>query len=313
MSHDRNGNVAAAGLLVAIGIAVGGYFVGHGLLEARSSDRYVTVRGLAEREVPANLVVWPITCAVTADDLATLQRRNEESVAKIRDFLADDFSDDEISSSEPRITDRQAQGVVNQGGRLERYVAQTTVTVRSTRIDAVQAAMVRTGELVGQSVALVRNYNPTTNEDLIRKAYAYADKMHDGQRRHSGEPYFTHPVAVAAILTEAVNPGDMLMLMLHGLKLGLEPVVSRVSAQLAAILTGFGDRVLFAELNLKLGLLWVSVAPEPGLCHEVAQTVRAHLPETRVIGSWMEGPRRKRLQSSYSEARLASPRTLSRG
>ena len=162
MSHDRNGNVAAAGLLVAVGVAVGGYFVGHGLLEARSSDRYVTVRGLAEREVPANLVVWPITCAVTADDLATLQRRNEESVAKIRVFLADDFSDEEISSSEPRITDRQAQGVVNQGGRLERYVAQTTVTVRSTRIDAVQAAMVRTGELVGQGVALVRNYDAST-------------------------------------------------------------------------------------------------------------------------------------------------------
>jgi hypothetical protein len=49
MADRGNGNIAAAGLLVAIGVAVGGYFVGHGLLEARSSDRYVTVRGLAER------------------------------------------------------------------------------------------------------------------------------------------------------------------------------------------------------------------------------------------------------------------------
>ncbi|ULB10684.1 bifunctional (p)ppGpp synthetase/guanosine-3',5'-bis(diphosphate) 3'-pyrophosphohydrolase [Cereibacter azotoformans] len=51
-------------------------------------------------------------------------------------------------------------------------------------------------------IALVRNYNPRTNADLIRRAYAYGRQMHEGQFRHSGEPYFTHPVAVAAILTE---------------------------------------------------------------------------------------------------------------
>jgi GTP pyrophosphokinase/guanosine-3',5'-bis(diphosphate) 3'-pyrophosphohydrolase len=51
-------------------------------------------------------------------------------------------------------------------------------------------------------IALVRNYNPRSNADLIRQAYAYGMKMHDGQMRKSGEPYFTHPVAVAAILTE---------------------------------------------------------------------------------------------------------------
>lgn len=51
-------------------------------------------------------------------------------------------------------------------------------------------------------IALVRNYNPRCNADLIRKAYAYGLKMHEGQMRKSGEAYFTHPVAVAAILTE---------------------------------------------------------------------------------------------------------------
>jgi guanosine-3',5'-bis(diphosphate) 3'-pyrophosphohydrolase len=51
-------------------------------------------------------------------------------------------------------------------------------------------------------IALVRNYNPRCNADLIRRAYAYGMKMHEGQLRKSGEPYFTHPVAVAAILTE---------------------------------------------------------------------------------------------------------------
>jgi len=51
-------------------------------------------------------------------------------------------------------------------------------------------------------VALVRNYNPNSDEALIRRAWAYGESMHAGQMRHSGEPYFTHPVAVASILTE---------------------------------------------------------------------------------------------------------------
>ncbi len=51
-------------------------------------------------------------------------------------------------------------------------------------------------------IALVQNYNPKSNSDLIARAYEYGKRMHDGQLRHSGEPYFSHPVSVAAILTE---------------------------------------------------------------------------------------------------------------
>jgi len=162
MSERGNGNLVAAGLLVAVGLAVGGFFVGRGLLVARASDRFVTVRGLAEREVAANLVVWPVTYTVTADDLGTLQRRSDEGAAKIRAFLAGEFSDNEISASQARVTDRQAQGMMDQTGRLERFVAESTVTVRSERIDAVRAAMERSGELVAQGVALIRSYETST-------------------------------------------------------------------------------------------------------------------------------------------------------
>ncbi len=51
-------------------------------------------------------------------------------------------------------------------------------------------------------VALVRNYNPKTNDALIVAAYEYGRDMHEGQTRKSGEPYFSHPATVAAILTE---------------------------------------------------------------------------------------------------------------
>ncbi|THD72038.1 bifunctional (p)ppGpp synthetase/guanosine-3',5'-bis(diphosphate) 3'-pyrophosphohydrolase [Thalassobius vesicularis] len=65
-------------------------------------------------------------------------------------------------------------------------------------------------------IALVRNYNPKTNEELIRAAYAFGLQMHEGQFRHSGEPYFSHPVAVAAILTEQrLDDATIITALLH--------------------------------------------------------------------------------------------------
>jgi GTP diphosphokinase / guanosine-3',5'-bis(diphosphate) 3'-diphosphatase len=65
-------------------------------------------------------------------------------------------------------------------------------------------------------VALVRNYNPRTNDALLRRAYDYGRAMHEGQFRHSGEPYFTHPVAVAAILTEQrLDDATIITALLH--------------------------------------------------------------------------------------------------
>jgi GTP pyrophosphokinase/guanosine-3',5'-bis(diphosphate) 3'-pyrophosphohydrolase len=65
-------------------------------------------------------------------------------------------------------------------------------------------------------IALVRNYNPRCNADLIRRAYDYGFKMHDGQMRKSGEPYFSHPVAVAAILTEQrLDDATIITALLH--------------------------------------------------------------------------------------------------
>ncbi|KUJ85084.1 GTP pyrophosphokinase [Ruegeria marisrubri] len=65
-------------------------------------------------------------------------------------------------------------------------------------------------------IALVRNYNPKTNADRIARAYEFGLKMHEGQFRHSGEPYFSHPVAVAAILTEQrLDDATIITALLH--------------------------------------------------------------------------------------------------
>ena len=65
-------------------------------------------------------------------------------------------------------------------------------------------------------IALIKAYNPKTNEPLIRAAFDFGAEMHEGQFRHSGEPYFTHPVSVAAILTEQqLDDATLITALLH--------------------------------------------------------------------------------------------------
>jgi len=89
-------------------------------------------------------------------------------------------------------------------------------------------------------IALVRNYNPRCNADLIRRAYAYGMKMHEGQTRKSGEPYFTHPVAVAAILTEQrLDDATIVTALLHD-------TIEDTRSTYADLVAQFGEEV--AEL-----------------------------------------------------------------
>ena len=115
---------------LALAVAAAGWFVGDGLYRARATERYVTVKGFSEREVGADLVLWPIVFTVTAPDLETLQRKVDDGTAKIRAFLDGTFAPEEIGAGAPRITDREAQGMMN-GRTGDRYVAEVAVTVRT--------------------------------------------------------------------------------------------------------------------------------------------------------------------------------------
>ncbi len=86
-------------------------------------------------------------------------------------------------------------------------------------------------------IALVRPYNPKTNEALIRAAYDFGREMHEGQFRHSGEPYFSHPVAVAAILTEQrLDDATLITALLHD-------TIEDTKASYKEVAERFGDEV----------------------------------------------------------------------
>jgi GTP diphosphokinase / guanosine-3',5'-bis(diphosphate) 3'-diphosphatase len=81
---------------------------------------------------------------------------------------------------------------------MQAATEQAAVAPAPVRTTKPRSRMMRQYDLVER----VRSYNPNTNEDLLNRAYVYAMKAHGSQTRASGDPYFSHPLEVAAILTD---------------------------------------------------------------------------------------------------------------
>ncbi|MDG0981502.1 MAG: bifunctional (p)ppGpp synthetase/guanosine-3',5'-bis(diphosphate) 3'-pyrophosphohydrolase [Tateyamaria sp.] len=86
-------------------------------------------------------------------------------------------------------------------------------------------------------IALVSDYNPKTNKRLIKLAYSFGEQMHRGQFRHSGEPYFMHPVAVAAILTkQQLDDATIITALLHD-------TIEDTKANYSGLVNTFGEDI----------------------------------------------------------------------
>jgi hypothetical protein len=144
----------AGAVLLAIGIALGGWFVGHGFLRGRMADRFVTVKGVAEREVEADVALWPIRFVATADQLGRAQNEIARSVTEVFSFLVRHGLDTtSVELQELEVTDALANPY-RQGPVSSRYVITQSAMVRSDEPALVLAASQRLGELVEAGVVL---------------------------------------------------------------------------------------------------------------------------------------------------------------
>lgn len=150
---------AALGLSIAAGLAAAGWFVAEGLYALRASARVVTVKGLAEREVPANVGVWPIVFTVHADALGELHEAIDSTSARVLEFLGEHgLPASETYRSVPRITDFRAQAFGQASPPEHRFLAEATLTLRTHDVAAMKTAMENAGGLVGRGVVVVRSY-----------------------------------------------------------------------------------------------------------------------------------------------------------
>ena len=142
-------------IALAAGLALAGWFVGGGLAGIRGNDRYVSVKGVAEREVKADLALWPISLAATDDDLSRAQTRINQNIAKVRAFLAANGVDTlEVELQGLRVTDVLANAFNAPPRAGNRFIIQQTVLVRSTDPERIRATSEKVGELVNAGVVL---------------------------------------------------------------------------------------------------------------------------------------------------------------
>lgn len=140
--------LAPAGIL-AVGMVLGGYLLGDGLTRAREADRSVTVRGLAERDVTADLATWTVAYSATAEDLATAQASIDRDSGAIRAFFTElGFPADAIQPTGVNVS----QMTDNNG--VAKFTVRQRMTLRSTDIKRAQAAVKRQFELVRRGVVL---------------------------------------------------------------------------------------------------------------------------------------------------------------
>lgn len=147
--------------ILAIGVALGGFFIGNGFYRALSV-RTVTVKGLAERDVVADTAVWNIKINGVGGDLAELQQRIDNNISQIHSFLIDSgFAASDIQNLRVQVRDKYAgysdaelKNQQNDG----RYVIETGVKVRSNNVELVDAVSRRMGELVRQGITITEDY-----------------------------------------------------------------------------------------------------------------------------------------------------------
>jgi hypothetical protein len=134
--------------VLAIGMVVGGYLLGNGLVRAKEADRSVTVRGLAEKDVTADLATWTIAYSATASDLATAQASVDRDTNAIHAFFKElGFPDEALQPTGVNVSQYTQDGVPT-------FTVRQRMSLRTNDIARAERAVRRQFELVRRGVVL---------------------------------------------------------------------------------------------------------------------------------------------------------------
>ena len=140
---------------MAMAIVIFGTIIRSSLDRFADKERVVTVKGLSEREVPADKVVWPLIYKELGNEPAEIYQRIEKKNATVIDFLKKHgLSEEEIMQNPPQVKDRFADSWSHEN-IVDRYVASSVIIVSSTHVDLVRTIMQKQAELMKMGIALI--------------------------------------------------------------------------------------------------------------------------------------------------------------
>ncbi len=160
--HHHHWHLILASVVLGVGLAVAGYFIGDALAKAKRIGNTVTVKGLAERQEKADLAIWNLSFSVTGDDLQNAQKQAADSQVAITEFFQrNGFVLDEISISGLQVQDMMAesytQANMREGGR---FTVTGMVGLRTAKVTEVEKLSNKTGELINKGIVLTGNSGP---------------------------------------------------------------------------------------------------------------------------------------------------------
>ena len=143
-----------AAALIALGLVCLGWFIKAGIDDFASKDRKVNVKGLAEQEVEADKVTWPIVSKEVGNDLPGLYDRIGATQQKIKAFLLrSGIKQEELTENAPQVVDLQAREYGD--NKPYRYIVTSVITVTSSKVKQVRQIIAKQGDLLKEGVAIV--------------------------------------------------------------------------------------------------------------------------------------------------------------
>jgi hypothetical protein len=142
-------------IILAVAIVLAGLLVGGGLSKVRQNEHVVTVKGISEREVKADLAIWPLRIVAASNDLATANAALAKSLQNIREFMAENSIDaTQATLQDFSVTDAETNQYSGGSNAGARFVIHQTVVIRSTQPDLIRNASQKVSELVSKGVVL---------------------------------------------------------------------------------------------------------------------------------------------------------------
>ena len=191
-------NRMIASALIAVGIFCLGWFIKAGIDNFANKDRCVTVKGLAEREVPADKVTWSIGTKVTGNDLPSLYESINAQTEKIKKFLMQNgLEGKEITVNPPSVSDLEAREWGDNTKNF-RYIVNTTITVATNKVANVNKTIFKQAELLKQGVAIensdpqyeyasFQQMKPEMMEEAIKNAQKTAEQFAEASNSDLGQ------------------------------------------------------------------------------------------------------------------------------
>jgi len=150
-----------ASVILGVSAIISAALIGNGLTDLRTGDRYVTVKGVAEREVNADLALWPIRFLAPGASLSEAQERARSRRDAIMAFLKLQAIDQNaVELQRLDVTDTRANPYQANNGE-QKFIISQTLMVRSTDIDRIRQAAQGVSELVDSGVVLSSDYGPS--------------------------------------------------------------------------------------------------------------------------------------------------------